>query len=259
MFSGFMLNAWLAGAIVAVTAGVVGYFVVLRGASFAAHALPLGAFPGAAAAVLLGIAPVGGVAVFGLAGVAGIWLLGRRGRPEVATALTLVALLATGTLLLSRTDRYADQVYALLFGQILGVGPGELRAMAAAGLAAVIAVLAGFRPLLLGAVSGDLAAARGARPVLLELGFLAAVALAASAAVPVVGALLTFALMVGPASCARAVSARPVVALGASALIALVTCLGAIACAYLTDWPVGLFVGVAGLGCYLTGRVLLRG
>lgn len=255
MFSAFMLNAWLAGAIVAVTAGVVGYFVVLRGASFAAHVLPLGAFPGAAAAVLLGIAPVGGVAAFGLAGVAGIWALGRRGRPEVATALTLVALLATGTLLLSRTDRYADQVYALLFGQILGVGPGELQGMAAAGLVAVLAALVAFRPLLLGAVSGDLL---GRRAGLLELWFLATVALAASAAVPVVGALLTFALMVGPASCARAVSARPVVALGASVAIALAVCLGAIACSYLTDWPVGLFVGIAGLGCYALGRWLRR-
>ncbi|WP_287849578.1 metal ABC transporter permease, partial [Acidiphilium sp.] len=76
MFSAFMLNAWAAGLIVAVTAGVVGFFVVLRGASFAAHALPLGTFPGAAAAVLLGIAPSAGVAGFGLAGVVAIWALG---------------------------------------------------------------------------------------------------------------------------------------------------------------------------------------
>ncbi|WP_035189824.1 metal ABC transporter permease, partial [Acidiphilium sp. JA12-A1] len=87
--------------------------------------------------VLLGIAPSAGVAGFGLAGVVAIWALGRRGRPEVATALTLVMLLATGALLLSWTDRYAAQVYALLFGQVLGVSRAALGGMALAGAGAV--------------------------------------------------------------------------------------------------------------------------
>lgn len=258
MFSAFMLNAWIAGAIVAVTAGVVGFFVVVRGASFAAHALPLSAFPGAAAALLLGVAPVGGMVVFGCAGVLAIVVLGRHGRPEVATALTLVMLLATGTLLLAQTHRYAESVYALLFGQILGVGPGELRAMAAAGAVAVVAALAGFRPLLLGAVSGELVAARGVRAEGVEVYFLALLAFAAATAVPVVGALLTFALMVGPASLARAVSARPAVALAASVAIALAVVFCSVALSWATDWPVGFFVGMLGLACYAAGRVRLR-
>ena len=257
MFAAFMLDTWVAGLIVAITAGVVGWFVVLRGASFAAHALPLGTFPGAAAAVLLGIAPSAGVAGFGLAGVVAIWVLGRRGRPEVATALTLVMLLATGALLLSWTDRYAAQVYALLFGQVLGVSRASLGGMALAGAGAVALVLAGFRPLLLGAIAPDLAAARGARPAAWEFGFLAAIALAAAVAVPVVGALLTFALMVGPASCGRAVSARPELALAASVAIALALMAGSIALSYITNWPVGCFAGLGGAGCYALGRALL--
>ena len=72
MFSGFMVNAWVIGTIVAVVGGVVGFFVVLRGAAFAAHAIPNGAFAGAAGANLLGINPLIGLGVFSLGAALGI-------------------------------------------------------------------------------------------------------------------------------------------------------------------------------------------
>src|SRR6202167_2549476 len=98
MFASFMVNTWITGSIVAVIAGVVGFFVVLRGAAFVADAVPQGAFAGAAGASLLGISTLAGLAVFALIGALGIGWLGRRGRRDVATALTLVLMLGVGAL-----------------------------------------------------------------------------------------------------------------------------------------------------------------
>src|SRR5579875_1887078 len=101
MFSGFMVNAWVVATIVAVVGGTVGFFVVLRGSAFVAHAIPNGSFAGAAAASLLGVSTLVGLGVFSVAAAIGIGLLGRRGRHDVATALTLVFLLGLGALCLA--------------------------------------------------------------------------------------------------------------------------------------------------------------
>src|SRR5215831_5057838 len=119
MFSGFMVNTWTVATIVAVIAGVVGFFVVLRGSAFPAHAIPKGAFAGAAGASLLGISTLTGLAVFSVLGALGIGWLGRRSRHDVATALVLVMMLALGAAFLSRTTEYEPEVFALLFGQLL--------------------------------------------------------------------------------------------------------------------------------------------
>ena len=105
MFASFMINAWEAATIVAIVAGVVGFFTVLRGAAFAAHSLPNGAFAGAAGAVLIGANTIVGLGVFSLAGAGMIAGLGRRARSDVATALTIVLMLALGDLFLSRHER----------------------------------------------------------------------------------------------------------------------------------------------------------
>ena len=121
MFAGFMMNTWAVATIVAPVAGVVGFFVVLRGSAFPAHAIPKGAFAGAAGASLLGISTLLGLAVFSLLGALGIGALGRRGRHDVATALALVMMLALGAAFLSRTTEYEPEIYSLLFGEVLGV------------------------------------------------------------------------------------------------------------------------------------------
>ena len=100
MFSGLMLNTWVAATVVAMIAGVTGFFAVLRGSTFAAHAIPNGAFAGAAGASLLGLNPFAGLAVFSVAGALGIAGLSRRARSDVATALTFVMMLGIGALLM---------------------------------------------------------------------------------------------------------------------------------------------------------------
>src|SRR5580692_2311192 len=141
MFSGFMTNAWLAGTVVALVAGVVGLFVVMRGAAFAAHAIPNGAFAGAAAAYWLGANELVGLGVFAGAAALGIGSLGERNRRDVATALVLVLMLASGGLFLSLSGGYEPEVYGLLFGEILGVSTTQLTPLLAVGVACVAAVV----------------------------------------------------------------------------------------------------------------------
>src|ERR1700742_4477527 len=126
MFSGFMMNTWIAGTIVAVIAGVVGFFAVLRGSTFAAHAIPNGAFAGAAGATLLGFSPLAGLGVFSVAGALRIAALSRRARSDVATALTLVMMLAVGALFVSWSTQYAQEAYSLLFGEVFGISAAEV-------------------------------------------------------------------------------------------------------------------------------------
>lgn len=256
MFSSFMINTWLVVTMVAVVAGLVGFFVVMRGASFAAHALPLGTFPGAALAALLGINRFIGLIAFAVVGVIGINQLAKNGRHEVATALLLVMLLSLGTVFLSISNQYSQQVYALLFGEVLGISRAELLPVAALSLLVIGLTIRLFFPLMLSSVSAELAEVQGISAKRMELMFLAILALATAMALPVVGALLVFSLMVGPAATARTLSSKPVSAVLLSIVIALITVWLALALSYETNWPVGFFVG--GSGALFYGLAKLR-
>jgi len=258
MFAPFMVNAWLTASIVAVIAGVVGFFVVLRGAAFVADAVPQGAFAGAAGASLLGVNTLVGLGLFALAGSLGIGWLSRRARRDVATALILVMMLGLGALFLSFTTEYSSEIFSLLFGEVLGVSTTEILPIAGLGLLCVLAVLALYRPLLLSSVAPESSAARGVNNARMELVFLVIVAIATSMTLPVVGALLIFSLMIGPPAAARSLTASPLVALGLSVVLALVTVWIAIAASFETNWPIGFFVGTGGAACYAVGRLIAR-
>jgi zinc/manganese transport system permease protein len=254
MFSGFMINAWLIATIVAIVGGAVGFFVVLRGSAFVAHAIPNGSFAGAAAASLVGVNTIIGLGVFAVGSALGIGLLSRRGRHDVATALTLVFMLGLGALFLSFSVEYAPEIYSLLFGEVLGISSNQLAptiALAAVCLAALALV---YRPLLLASTLPDSAHARGIAPFAVEIGFLLLVALATTMTVPVVGTALIFSLMIGPPAAARAFTTRPVTAIALSVAIALVITWASIALSYQTNWPVGFYVGVISAGSYVAGR-----
>jgi zinc/manganese transport system permease protein len=250
----FLVNALEVGTIVAVVAGVVGFFVVLRGAAFVADAVPQGAFAGAAGASLIGINTLVGLGVFALAGALGIGWLSRRGRSDVATALVLVLMLGLGALFLSFTVEYSSEIFSLLFGEVLGVSTGEILPIAGLGLVCVVATLVIFRPLMLNSLMRELGEARGVRGHRMELCFLVIVALATSMTLPVVGALLIFSLMIGPPAAARSITANPLRAVLLSVLICVATVWAAIIASFATDWPVGFFVGILGAVCYAAGR-----
>jgi zinc/manganese transport system permease protein len=254
MFAYFMVNAWEAATIVAIVAGVAGFFTVLRGAAFAAHSLPNGAFAGAAGAVLIGANTIIGLGVFSLAGAGMIAGLGRRARSDVATALTIVLMLALGDLFLSRTSEYAPEIYSLLFGEVLGVSTSKLWPTIAIAAVCVAAIVFLYRPLLLSSVTPEVAEARGINTRLMDLAFLVVVALVTTMAVPVVGSLLIFSLLIGPPAAARSFTNRPLVAMGLSVLLALVTVWAAIAVSFETNLPIGFFVGSISAFAYTVGR-----
>jgi zinc/manganese transport system permease protein len=254
MFTGLMTNTWIAATIVAAVAGVVGFFAVLRGSTFAAHAIPNGAFAGAAGASLLGVSTLAGLAVFSVAGALGIGAFGRRARHDVATALVLVLMLGLGALFVSVSSEYAQETYALLFGEVFGVSAGEVVPIAVLGAVSVAVIIVIFRPLMLSSSMPDVAEARGVRERWVEIGFLLIMALATSMTVPVVGALLMFSLMIGPPAAARSFTSRPGLAIALSVAFGLVTVWTGIVVSYETNWPLGFFVGIMGAAFYLVGR-----
>jgi len=255
MFSGFMVNAWIVASIVAVVAGIVGFFVVLRGSAFVAHAIPNGAFAGAAGAVLVGVDTIVGLGVFSLLGALTIGLLGRRGRHDAVTALALVMMLGLGALFLSLSSEYEPAVDSLLFGEVLGISPAELAPTAALAVVCVLVVTVIYRPLRLSSVLADVGEARGISAWRMQLAFLLVVALATTMTVPVVGTLLIFSLMIGPPAAARFFTDRPERAVLLSVALALATVWAAIALSYTTNYPVGFFVGTASAALYTIGRL----
>jgi len=254
MFSGFMINAWTEATIIAVIAGVVGFFTVLRGSAFVAHAVPNGAFAGAAGASLLGISTLVGLGVFSLFGALGIGVLGRRGRHDAVTALALVFMLGLGALFVNLSMEYAPEIYSLLFGEVLGISSNELGPTTVLAIVCVVAVAVLYRPLMLSSVLPAAGEARGVSAFRMELCFLTLVALTTTMTVPVVGTLLIFSLMIGAPAAARSFTDRPGHALVLSVAIALITVWLAIGLSYTTNYPVGFFVGTISALSYALGR-----
>jgi zinc/manganese transport system permease protein len=180
--------------------------------------------------------------------------LGKRGRHDAVTALTLVFMLGLGALFLSWSEEYASAIYALLFGEVLGVSTNQVLATAVLGVVCILAVVTLYRPLLLTSVIPEVAEARGVRTQRMEMCFLVVVALVTTMSVPVVGALLMFSLMIGAPGAARSFTGNPLGALSLSVALSVTIVWVAIAASYETDWPVGFFVGVLGAVFFIAGR-----
>ncbi|MBU6418883.1 MAG: metal ABC transporter permease [Proteobacteria bacterium] len=251
----YLVEIWLAAGLVALAAGAAGYIVVLRRAGFAAHALPMAAFPGAAAASLFGFPLWAGLAGFALGGAGLLALVQRSVRRDAATALLLALLLAVGALCLSLSGHYAGSVYGLLFGQVFALGAEDLPVLGVIGFCVPVLLFLALRPLSLSALSPELMRVQGGRPFAMEVFFLAVLALAAGFAVPVTGALLVFSLMLGPGAAAARLCSGPLAGLILAMGLALGLAWAGLGLAFLTDWPVGFFTGVGAALIYLLARV----
>lgn len=239
----FMRNAFAAGGFVAVMSGLVGFFLVLRGQTFAGHALSHVGFTGATGAVLLGLPPLWGLVLATLAGGVLMGLLGERlaGR-DVAIGLVLSAALGLGLLFLHLFTAYASQATALLFGNVLGVDHETLAILAILGALCLAGLAAISRPLLFATLQPDLAEARGVGLRLVSVLFLAVVALATAACAQIVGVLLVFSLLVGPAATAQRLTPEVGRGLALSVALALAEAWLGIALAWWTDWPASFWI-----------------
>lgn len=247
----FMRTAFAASGVVALLAGLVGYFLVLRQQTFAGHALSHVGFTGATGAVLLGISPFWGLIGFTLLAGLAMGALGERlSARDVAIGMTLSLALGLGLLFLHFYTAFATQATALLFGNVLGVDRGALASLVALALASVLALGAIARPLLFASLQPELAEAKGVPLRLLATAFLAIVAVAVAEAAQIVGVLLVFTLMVGPAASARNLSARFGIAIAWSAGLALAEAWGGVALAWWTDWPVSFWITALSAAVY---------
>jgi zinc/manganese transport system permease protein len=247
----FMRTAFAAGGIVAVVAGAVGFFLVLRGLTFAGHALGHIGFAGATGAVLIGVPALWGLLVFTLAAAVAMGALGERLRGrDVAVGVVLALALGLGVLFLSLYRTRSTQAIAILFGNVFGVGRDTLWGLIALALFSLGALAVLARPLLFASLAPELAEAKGVSLRLVSVLFLALVAVAVAEAAQVVGVLLVFALMVGPAAAALALTARLGRGIALSVLLALGETWAGIALAYLTDWPPSFWIVALGSLAY---------
>ena len=254
----FMVNAFAASGIVAVLSGIVGYFLVLRGQTFAGHALSHVGFTGATGAVLLGMPPLWGMVGFTLAAGVGMGALGERlsGR-DVAIGVILSLSLGFGLLFLHFFTAYATQATALLFGNVLGVSHDTLVVLAGLAVVSLGALAVIMRPLLFASLQPELAEAKGVSLRLVSVMFLAITALAVAACTQIVGVLLVFALMVGPAAAAQNVTTRLSSGLVLAALFALAQAWVGLTLAFYPDWPTSFWITMLAAvvyGASLLGR-----
>jgi len=248
----FMRNAFFAGTIVAIVAGMIGYFVVLRRSSFAAHALSHVGFSGAAAAVLIGVDPVLGLLVFTSGGGVIMGLLGNRSASrDVQIGTVLAFMLGLGVLFISLYDGYASQAYSILFGQMLGISSDEVIMTIAFGTAVIAVLAAIYRPLLFSSLDEDVAEAKGLSMTGIGIAFMLLVAVTVSIAVQVIGVLLIFALTVTPAAIAHRITKRPRNGILISALIALGSTWAGLALAFYYPYPVSFFITTIVFSVYL--------
>jgi zinc/manganese transport system permease protein len=259
----FMVHALEAGSIVAVMAGVTGWFMVLRRQTFAGHTLSVIAFPGAAAASLVGL-PVAigyfgfcGLGALGLAAIAGT----RRSLGAESAAIgTLQALaLALGFLFVSLYHGILTGLDSLLFGTFLGVTTQQVVVLLVVAAAVLGLVVVAARPLFFASVDAEVARAGGVRVNALGFGFLLVLGLSVAETSQITGALLVFALLVTPAATAHQLTPRPGLGIALSVVLALaVTWLG-LALAYFSIYPVGFYITSLSFGLYVlvrAGRVV---
>jgi len=248
----FMQNAFAAATIVAVLAGAVGYFLVLRGQTFAGHALAHVGFTGATGAVLIGIAPLWGLVLMTLAAGIGMGFIGERfAQRDVAIGIVLALSLGLGLLFLHFYTAFATEAAALLFGNVLAVDRDTIRILLALGAItlATLAVIA--RPLLFASLQPELAEAKGVSLRLYGVLFLAIVAVATAECAQIVGVLLVFALMVGPAATAQRLAGSVAAGVVLAVLLALGEAWLGIALAFYTDWPSSFWItGLSGLAYF---------
>ncbi len=259
------------GGIVAIVSAVVGVFTVMRGQSFAGHSLGDVSAAGGSGALLIGLTPVAGFVGLGVAGAAVMDMIGvqrLRGR-DLATGIVLGAAIGLSALFLyltATTGATTGATQQVLFGSIFTTTSGTIPIVAVLGAASLACIALIYRPLLLTTVSPDIAAARGVPVRLVGLLYMLALAVSVGLSALAIGAILSTALLIGPAATALRLTKRFAAALGAACLIGvLATWLGVLLAYDSYYWgsshlglPVSFFVVavifVTYLGCGLAGK-----
>ncbi len=255
----FVRHALIAGSLAAVLGAIVGYFVILRHVSFAVHALAHIGFTGATGAAMLGWSSLEGM--LAIAVIAGVTMgaIGERlQRSDVAIGMVLSVALGVGVLFLSFYQGFSGQATSILFGNIFGITTEQLLQMLFLFLMTVTLLLIGSRRLFFASLHPDLAEAKGVSLTYLSMSFMLLIAIAVTLASQVVGILLVFALVIGPASIAIRVTRYFWSGFLGSIAIALVTVWSGILLACLTNWPPSFWITGILFVAYLITEVVKK-
>lgn len=256
----FVRNAFEAGTIIAILAGVVSYLVVLRRSSFAAHALGHVGFSGAAGAVLFGVAPIYGLLAFTMTSGTAIAALGQRAsHRDVEIGTVLAFMLGVGLLFLSFYNGFATEAYSILFGEIVGISNAQVLFTFEMSVPVLLVLALVYRQLVFAALDEEVAEAKGMHTLLLGVIFMVTLAVAISVAVTIIGVLLIFALAVTPAAIAIRIAKRPVYAVAISVAVALFATWSGIFIAFYEVEPTSFFIVTIVFTIYIVVRLLPYG
>ena len=252
----FIQNAFLAGSLISVVAAIVGYFLLTRGLTFAGHALSEIGFTGAAGALVLGIDPVWGLFAFTVIGGIGIAVLGKQLRErDLTIGIIMTFMLGIGAFFISLYNGYAQRAYSILFGTILGISTIDVFITLIFSVGTLIVLTIIFRPLLFSSFDPEVAEAKGVPVSLLAIIFLILVAITVSISVQVVGVLLIFTLLVGPAATAARLTHVPIKAIGLAIIMGLFYTWFGIFMAINGTVPVSFYIASISFVVYLPVRL----
>ncbi|WP_210241951.1 MULTISPECIES: metal ABC transporter permease [unclassified Mesorhizobium] len=254
----FMRNAFAACTVVAIVTGAVGYFLVLRGQTFAGHALAHVGFPGATGAGLLGLSPFFGLTVFTVLAGIGIGLLGERAHRDVAIGIVLTLSLGLGLLFLHFYTAFASQATNVLFGNVLGISYRTVIILAVLSVVILAALIFISRPLLFASLQPELAEAKGVNLDFVSTMFMIIVAVTTAEATQIVGVLLVFALMVAPAATTLRLARGVLRGILISIALAVIIAWTSLWLAFLTDWPTSFWITSLGAAAYLAAGLIQR-
>jgi len=253
----FAQHALLAAALVAVTCGLIGPFVVTRGMAFAVNGTAELAFTGAAAGLLAGNNPVAGALIGSLVVAALIATLGARPRERDSAIGAILAFgLGIGVLLLGYYQGFATAATNILFGNIFGVSGTQLLILIVIGVLVIIVMATWYRPLLFASIDPEAAEARGVPVRRLGLVFLLVLALTVTGAAQVVGTLLVLSLAITPAAAAQRLTARPLAVAALSVIFALIAADGGLLASFgASNIKASVFITSISFAIYLTARL----
>ncbi len=252
----FMQHAFMAGTLAAITCAIIGYFVVLRSQNFASHALSHIGFAGAAGAGLIGLSPPMGQLILMVLAAISMGSMGEKvSKSDIAIGITLSFSLGLGVLFLYFYTNFAGRAMSILFGDLLGVSTHLLQIMLIYSIVSLVGLLMMAKPLLFATLEPELAEAKGVSLRFISIFFLILVAIAVTEASQVVGVLLVFTLLIGPAASALCVTRAIWSGILASIVIGLIIVWVGISLTYVTNWPASFWISALSFIVYLAFKL----
>jgi zinc/manganese transport system permease protein len=253
----FMRHAFIGGIVAAILAGAVGYFVIIRNLSFAAHALGHIGFAGASGALLVGMTPIMGQLILTLIAALGMGALGNRiSKSDMVIGIILSFCLGLGTLFLHFYGGYAGQAMIILFGNLLGVSNYDLQIMVWLTILSLFAMSVIAKRLLFASVEPEIAEAKGMSLYWISIFFVIIMATAVTIASQVVGVILVFTLVVGPAAISVLWTQHFWSGMSLSILLSIVIVSIGIILSYITDWPISFWISAIVFVMYLLSSLM---